>query len=155
MTSDSGRDMNGLDQRVRAYVYDTLFTQGEVPLIADIATGVGCLADEAHAALRRLTDDHLIVLRPESGEIMMALPFSATPTPFRVEANGHTYWGNCAWDALGILAMLNTDGRVLTRCGDCDEPMTLTIQDGAVAETPGLAHFGVPARDWWNDIVFT
>lgn len=153
--TDTDADTREWDQRVRAAVYDALFTRGAIPLVAEIAAGSGRAPDEVRAALQRLTRDHLIVLHPESGEIMMALPFSATPTPFQVEASGHTYWGNCAWDALGILAMLKTDGRVLTRCGDCDEPMTLIIQDGAVVETPGLAHFGAPARVWWDDIIFT
>lgn len=85
----------------------------------------------------------------------MANPFSAVPTPFQVEADGRSYWGNCVWDALGILAMLKRDGQVVTGCGDCNAAMTVTVRDGAVADSAGFAHFSVPAKHWWDNIVFT
>jgi hypothetical protein len=36
----------------------------------------------------------------------MAMPLSAIPTPFQVEVGGRHFFGNCIWDALGIVAML-------------------------------------------------
>jgi Alkylmercury lyase len=54
------------------------------------------------------------VLKPATNELRMANPFSAVPTAYRVHAAGQWWYGNCAWDALGICAALRTDGRVET-----------------------------------------
>ena len=44
----------------------------------------------------------------------MANPFSAVPTPYRVQADGRSWFANCAWDAFGICAALHVDGRIET-----------------------------------------
>lgn len=43
-----------MDQRTRAYSYDHIFTHGAVPLIAEIASGMGCELEVALASARRL-----------------------------------------------------------------------------------------------------
>jgi hypothetical protein len=148
-------DSEHFDRQVRAYVYDALFTQGAIPSVAATAAGLASPPGEVAAAFRRLAQGHVIVLQPRSDEILMANPFSAVPTPFQVEAGGRVYWGNCVWDALGILAMLKGDGRVLASCGDCNAALTLAVRDGSVVDPPGVAHFSVPAKRWWDNIVFT
>jgi len=148
-------DRERFDQTVRAYVYDTIFTQGAIPTVAATAMGVACPPGEVAAAFGRLAQNHILVLQPESGEILMANPFSAVPTSFQVETDNQVYWGNCIWDALGILAMLQRDGQIRSSCGDCGAAMTLTVSDGAIVNAPGVAHFSVPAKHWWDNIVFT
>lgn len=143
------------DRQVRAYVYDVIFTQGALPTVAAVASSLACPPADVVAAFRRLAQGHVFVLQPESDELLMANPFSAVPTPFQVDVEGRTYWGNCVWDALGILAMLKRDGRVLASCGDCNAAMTLGVKDGAVVDSLGVAHFAVPAKRWWDNIVFT
>jgi hypothetical protein len=110
-------------------------------------------------AFRELAAGHMLVLQPGSGEVLMANPLSAVPTPFVVETGEavgpHTWHGNCIWDALGVIAMLHVDGRVHTSCGCCGESMTVAVRGGeVVCEPPGLVHFALPARQWWDDIVF-
>ena len=70
-------------------------------------------------------------------------------------ADGRSYHGNCVWDALGVIAMLGSDGEVETSCADCDSPLELSVRDGALAPTDTVVHFAVPAARWWEDIVFT
>ena len=106
-------------------------------------------------AFHRLAQGHILVLQPESGEILMANPFSSVPTAFLVEANGQSWWGNCIWDALGILAMVGKDGRVRSSCPDCGEGLRLTVTNGEMESTSLVAHFSVPANQWWDNIVFT
>ncbi len=89
----------------------------------------------------------------------MANPLSAVPTPFVVETQADTgprsWYGNCIWDALGVIAMLQHDGRVLTSCGCCGESMAVTVRNSQVeSKPPGVVHFAIPARRWWDDIVF-
>jgi hypothetical protein len=86
----------------------------------------------------------------------MLNPFSAVETPHRVEADGRSWWANCAWDALGIPAALHVDGHVESACPDCGERLELEVRDGELAGGADLlVHFVVPARHWWDDIVFT
>jgi alkylmercury lyase len=143
------------DQQVRTSVYEAIFTQGGIPSVAATAVGLTRAPDEVAAAFRRLAQGHVLVLQPGSDEILMAAPFSAVPTAFPVEAGGRVYWGNCVWDALGILAMLQRDGRVLASCGDCNASIILTVRDGIIVDSSGVGHFSVAAKHWWDNIVFT
>ena len=102
-----------------------------------------------------LAAGHVLVLQPERDEILMANPFSAVPTAFAGETDAHSYWGNCVWDALGILAMLGRDGRLLTSCADCGDALALEVRGGALGGDAGVAHFSIPAKHWWDDIAFT
>ena len=94
----------------------------------------------------------MLVLQP-TGEVLMANPFSAVPTPFVTEVGDRRWFGNCIWDALGILSTLRANGRVLTSCAGCGDAMALEVSDGMVSGD-GIIHFALPARRWWDDIVF-
>ena len=89
------------------------------------------------------------------GELLMANPFSAVPTPYRVEADERSWYANCAWDAIGICAALHADGQIETTCPDCGEPIRLRIENGRPDDESLVFHCLVPARQWWDDIVFT
>jgi hypothetical protein len=102
-----------------------------------------------------LHDAHALVLDAETREIRMANPFSAVPTPFRVEAGGRRWFGNCAWDAFGICAALHCDGRIETACADCGDELVVEVRDGRPSDESLLFHCLVPASGWWDDIVFT
>jgi hypothetical protein len=148
-------DNSALDVAVRQEVYNQIFSRGRVPMLAEVAEGLGRPGGEVREAFGRLDAAHVLVLQ-ESGEVLMANPFSAVPTPYVVEADEKRFWGNCIWDAMGILAMLGSDGRVLTSCPDCNEAMTVEVRSGAlVDEGVGVMHFAVPARHWWDNIRFT
>ncbi len=91
--------------------------------------------------LRRLADAHVVVLGPR-GEVAMAHPFAAPPGGCEVQAGGRTWWGNCAWDGLGIVAALGLRDAV--------------VESGGVrAQAGAFFHVAVPARAWWDDIGFT
>ena len=146
-----------LDTQVRLHIYRTFAEQGSPPTPAEAASALNMEPDEAAAAYRELAEAHVIVLEPGSDEVWMAAPFSARPTPFRVEAaDGRSWFGICVWDAPGILAMLGSAGTVATSCPDCDEPLRLSVDDGDLKGAEGaVAHFLVPAKKWWEDIGFT
>ena len=147
-------DPQSLDIRVRAHVYDVTMQTGAPPTSDEVARAMSLSRDAVLAAFRRLADAHVLVLKPDTGEILMANPFSAVPTPFLVETEKFSAYGNCIWDALGIPAMLGRDARIITSCADCGASAEITVSDAAV-KGDGILHFAIPARDWWNDIVFT
>ena len=142
------------DRQVRYHVYDYVMREGLPPRIAETATALSRSLNEVKGSFQRLADAHMLVLQKGSGEILMANPFSAVPTPFPVKVGEHSYYGNCIWDAMGIPAMLKQDGVINASCGCCGTAMTLKITNGSLEEARGIAHFAIPAAHWWDDVVF-
>ena len=142
------------DKEVRFHVYDRVMRDGQIPTIAGTASALSHTPDEVRASFERLADAHILVLQNGSGEILMANPFSAVPTPFLVKAGGRSFYGNCIWDAMGIPAMLGRDAAVETSCGCCSAAMNLQIKNGSLENADGIAHFAIRAAHWWDDIVF-
>ena len=148
-------DPETFDPQVQLDVYRTTAESGRPPRAAEVAGRLGCGTSEVLEAFRRLNERRLLVLAPETGEIVMAPPFSAVPTPFLVRSGGTSYFGNCVWDALGIAAALNRDADVEASCACCGEPIGLRVRGGAPEPEPCVAHFAVPAKHWWDDIAYT
>jgi hypothetical protein len=144
-----------LDNRVRLAIYERFVDEGRPPAAEEVAAALDITTAEAHESYRRLHDAHVIVLMPGLSRIWMANPLSAIPTAFRVRTERGNFWGNCIWDALGAVAMLGGKGVVETRCADCDEPMTIRVDQSRLVDGEGLAHYAVPAAHWWDDIGFT
>lgn len=147
-------DTRELDAVIRRAIYRLLIDAGRAPIPAEIAASVGVIPAEVEAGLQRLHDDHMIVLAPGTPYIWMANPFSALPTPYTVTVGDKTFWGNCIWDSLGIVALLGEDGVVTGLCPDCSEELWVEIRDGALIPSEHIVHFTVPARHWWDDIGF-
>jgi alkylmercury lyase-like protein len=143
-----------LDVRLRRFIFDHLVRTGRAPLIAQMAKELRHPVSEVNQALDRLCATHAFI-RSERGELWRAAPFSAVPTSFTAQVGKRSWWGNCIWDALGILAALHRDGSVLASCGCCNTGMTLHVRRNSIQEKEGLIHFAVPARHWYDDIVFT
>jgi hypothetical protein len=148
--------MPTLDE-IRHEVYRATAAGGRPPRAAAVAAALGIGRDEALEAFRRLREKKLLYLAAESGEIVMAPPFSAVPTPFAVRCAGRDYFANCVWDAYGVAAALGADAEIDASCACCGEPMRLEVRDGAPLEPPegAIAHFAVPAAQWWEDLTYT
>ena len=132
---------------LRNLVYGRFVELGRAPTMEELGT--------TEAALRRLHEAHMLVLEPDRPEIRMVIPFSAVPTPYRVEAAGRSWFANCAWDSFGILAAFDGDGHISSSCPDCGEPIEIDVVDRRPEPADDVFHVLVPARSWWDDIVFT
>ena len=98
--------------------------------------------------LRALEENHVVVLR--DGQVWMAHPFAAHRWGARVTSvDGRSWWGNCAWDGLGIVAALRLSDAAVTS-GD----VTVRVAGGDLVDD-ALFHVAVPARHWWDDIEHT
>lgn len=144
-----------LDREVRRHVYEVTIARGLAPSSEETAGALGVAHAQVRAAFERLADAHEVVLQRETRELLMLMPFSAVPTPFVVRVGALSYYANCAWDALGIPAMLKQDARVVTTCGCCASAMELDVRAGKLEPASGIVHFCVPARRFWDNIVFT
>jgi Alkylmercury lyase len=139
--------MKERDLALRNRVYRLFVELGRAPTLDELG------GDEE--GLRRLHDEHALVLEADRPAIRMANPFSSVPTPYRVEAGGRSWYGNCVWDAFGIAAALAVDGHVSTACPDCGESLEVDVVERRPVPDDFVAHVLLPARRWWDDIVFT
>jgi Alkylmercury lyase len=135
------------DREVRNRTFSLFVELGRAPTPDEVGPA-------AAAAWRRLHDEHALVLDAD-GTLRMLNPFSVAPTSYLVETGERTWYGNCAWDAIGICAALHADGRIESTCPDCAAPITLEIRNERPGEDDLLFHCLVPAARWWDDIVFT
>jgi len=142
------------DVATRNATYRRFVELGRAPTADEVAFATAEGSEAVRDAWRRLHDAHALVL-DDGGRILMANPFSAVETPFKVEADGRTWYGNCGWDAFGIGAALHTDSPIGTTCPDCTEPIELEVRDYRPTDPNAVFHVLVPARDWWSDIGFT
>jgi hypothetical protein len=147
--------MDARDVDLRNQTYRLFVDLGRAPSAEEVARAASREAPDVLAAWRRLHDAHALVLDPGGTAIRMANPFSAVPTSHRVSASGRWWYANCAWDAFGICAALNQDGRIETSCADCAEPISVGVRGQRPDDETLWFHCLVPAARWWEDIVFT
>ena len=145
----------GFDVDVRLALYHEFVQIGRAPSVYRIAKMLNASQEDVEAALDRLAEGKAIVLQPESRAVLMANPLCAVPTPFLVRTGDQSFFGSCVWDALGILAMLQQDGSLESSCACCGEAMTINIRSGQPLTSNGVIHFAIPAKRWWDNIVFT
>jgi len=96
------------------------------------------------ADLSSLAAQHVVAL-DERGALLMAHPFANHTDGARVDSGGRTWWGNCAWDAFGIVAALGVEDWTITA-------QEITLRPG---DRDAVFHVLVPAAHWWDDIAFT
>jgi hypothetical protein len=140
----------------RVEIYRSFIETGRPPMPVELAAAAGVPLEEVEAALHELARADVIALIPGTSFVWLAHPFSAAAAPFRATAAERTWDAICIWDALGILALVESDGRVETSCPDCGDALTVEVRSGAVAGPGGaLAHYGIPASRWYEDVGYT
>lgn len=149
-------DATALDTDVRLHIYGELTSHAAAPTVKETAASLAVPEDDVRAAYDRLAAGKVIVLHNGTRRVMMAAPYSAVPTRYVVRIVGRrSYYANCIWDALGVVAMLGSDGDVLTSCPDCETPLELHVRGGVLEPTDTIVHFALPASRWWENVVFT
>ncbi len=106
---------------IRAFIYQYFAETTRAPNVDETAASFGLSLEEAVSAYEELQGRHALCLKPGTPEILMANPFSGVETPFRVQANGKSYFANCAWDAFGIPAALHVDAGIEAPCAQSGE----------------------------------
>ncbi|MYD11199.1 MAG: hypothetical protein F4X02_14310 [Chloroflexi bacterium] len=143
------------DWRIRLYVYKSLAASGRAPDAFEIGARFEIAERGARQALRRLHDAHALVLGAGDA-VLMAHPMSAVSTDYRVNVAGVDLNANCAWDSLGIPAMLDRDAAIAARHPLTGDGLRYSIEAGRLRGGGGLlVHFAHPFRQWYDDIVET
>lgn len=143
--------MTPFDRQVRAQIYRLLeggVSTVDAPVIADSR---GWDTPEVESSLGRLADEHVIALVEATPQVWMAHPFSGVETSYQAVIGDRSWYANCAWDALAILALLG-DGEALATGAGAE--LVWNVEGGRVTP-PGIVHLLVPAKNFWDDIGFT
>lgn len=97
---------------------------GPIPVEDLVRTPSGS-GETAHAALVALDDEDLIRVR--AGQVDLAYPFSALPTPFQVRVGRRgVRYACCAMDALGMAPMTGESIEIRSRCHHCGTALELS-----------------------------
>ncbi len=147
--------MTPADLTLRNETYRQIVALGRVPSAEAVAAATTLSLDDVREGWKRLHKAHALVLDASGVEIRMANPFSAVPTAYRVQADDRWWYANCAWDAFGVCAALQADGRIETSCLDCAAPLVVEVRGERPDDDSLVFHCLVPAVSWWEDIVFT
>ncbi len=139
---------------LRGHLYRHTRDTGTIPTRNALHVALNLPMAQIDDALCFLADIHVLVL-DKTGEVRMAHPFSAIPTPYRVKTPIGSYWANCAWDAIAIPILLDTTGRTPTVCPLSGAAFDLAVMRDTVSPEDAVVRFGVPVRAFWNDIGFT
>jgi Alkylmercury lyase len=147
------------DARIRLSVFQTCLREGFPPSVERLMGELDLSRENIEAGLDRLDKARHLKLVPGTHRILMAFPFSAVATPYRVVVDGgRSYFANCAWDAIAFHAMLKRPVRVESFCYHCGAPFSFEIRDRAFVGPPTAApivYLGLPASEWWSDIIST
>jgi len=147
-----------LDQRIRLFIFEHFAEHASPPVVEQLMTWFDLDRSEASDVLRRLVDARHIALVKGTSRILMAFPFSAIATPFRVLANGRTYFANCAWDAIAFHSMLGAEIAIDSFCHHCAAPIRIEMREGrAVSVEPpeAIVYLALRPTHWWEDIIAT
>ncbi|MCP4204672.1 MAG: hypothetical protein GY769_22415 [bacterium] len=149
------------DTELKLAIYRHVAETTTAPTVEDMVRVTGRADTDIREGYRRLNASRVLVLEDDGVSIRMAPPFSGVETQHKVTVAGQAgeagknYYANCAWDSLGVVAALSTDGEVESQCGQSLEPIRLRVRDGELSGDSCVAHYAVPAAHWWDDIVYT
>jgi hypothetical protein len=135
------------DDDVRLAIYRAFARTGRAP--AEV------VAAHPDAVARLAAQRHLVL--DDAGAVVLAHPFSAIPMGFSAMGAHVLWWGGCAWDAFALPHLVADEPRVVvaTTCPGCDVPLAWTVERDHAPAGDAVAHFAVPAREMWNDVVHT
>ena len=148
-------DMTDRDWRIRSAVYQHFVATTEAPSVQDLAQTLALPSSEVGESLRKLAATHHIALAPGTLNVWMANPFSASPTEFPAETSNGRYWTNCAWDAMGVPAILGIDSWTRTRCQETGTPIEFGVRNGKLEAGSDVIHIAVCASQFYDNIGFT
>lgn len=150
--------MSGAAARdIRKLIYDRFRETSRPPVVEEIMERFTLHRRRVVDILRELESARQLALVPGTERILMAHPFSAIATPFRVEARGgRTFFANCAWDSIAFHVLLEERIRIDSYCHHCGETVEISLADDAVQSArpaSTIVYLALPAAKWWENIV--
>ena len=147
-----------LPRRIRLYIFEHFLANASPPVVEQVMSSFALSRAAATDVLTELEAARHIALVSGTARILMAFPFSAIATPFRVTVRGRTHFANCAWDAIAFHAMLGDDTRVESFCHHCAAPIQIELRNGLATQVEpaeSLVYLALRPTEWWSDIITT
>lgn len=143
-------------ERVRRAIYDCFASTGRCPTRAQLPETLGLRPDQVDASMAELAEGRHLAL-DAAGEVVMAHPFTSRNLGFSVMGERTLWWGGCAWDSFAVPHLVPDEPRALvaTSCPTCDRALAWYVSRERPPEGEEVAHFLVPMRDCWVDVVHT
>lgn len=140
----------------RLAVYTGFAEQGSPPSVDQLADRYDVPPERIRDALQGLASARHLVL-DETGNVVMAHPFSAVPLGFSVMGRSTLWWGGCAWDSFAMAHLLDGEPGLLvaTTCPACATPHAWNVTRAAPPAGDQVAHFLIPVARMWDDVVTT
>ena len=151
----TSQDPATLNSTLHYTIIRHILDHGYAPGVGELGRMLGLPEEAAAAALKRLADDHGVVLHPHRPEIWAIHPFSLAPTGFWVRSGDRAWWGNCGWCSLGVAALVDGDVTISTSFGAEGRPVDLHIRSGRMVEGQYLIHFPIPMRQCWDNVIYS
>ena len=156
--ADPSGEQGSLAQRVRLHVYEHFVEHSRPPVVEELMETFSMTRAQTVEVLRELVDARHIALVRGTARILMAFPFSAIATPFRVRADGRDYFANCAGDAVELHSMLAKDIEIDSHCHHCGGSIRIDMTGGSAARVEPQAtivYLALRPTQWWEDIITT
>ncbi len=141
--------------RLHHLLIEFVLARGFAPDVRELAALAGVAEREVRSALERLEADHGVVLHPDRETVWALHPFALAPTLFIVRSGDRSWWGNCAWCSLGVVALADSDAVITTTLGADGPQVDVHVTDGRVVEEGLVVHFPVPMRRAWDNVAYT
>ena len=140
---------------LRRFIYDHILDHGLPPSLERIGSRFGWPTDRAREEVASMKIGKTVLPHPETGEIWMAGPFASSRTAFEIRDEHTTWYANCAWDMLGVAALVDRPVTMTAKCADCGEVLEAKADGARVEPSEFVTHFYLPASEWYHDIGFT
>jgi hypothetical protein len=148
-----------LAQRVRLHVYQHFLEHARPPLVEELMRDFALSRAEVEGVLDELSASRGLAVVKGTHRILMAWPFSAIATPFRVHARGREYFANCSWDAIAFHSMLGEEAvDIDSFCHHCAAPIRVELRTGVAARVEpaeAIVYLALRPTQWWEDIITT
>ncbi len=145
--------MDSNEQAIALVLY-RLLAKGDPVATEQICLRLGLLADQVNDTLRIWPG----VFFDENRRVIGFWGLSLQETPHRLEVNGKTIYGWCAWDTLFIPELLGTSAQVVSTCPVSGIKIKLVVSPGGIeAVDPGgvTVSFLVPGKGVFQEDIVT
>lgn len=139
---------------VRHFIYQQLARIGTAPDIFEISRHFNLSIEESKTILQELATARHIAVNSDL-EILMAHPFSTIPLGFSVMGNETLWWGGCSWDSFALPNLVEQEVVVATTCPNCQSAHAWRVAPGQPPQGNQVAHFLIPTKEMWLDVVHT
>jgi hypothetical protein len=148
-----------LPQRVRFSIYQQFLENARPPLVEELMAAFSLSRSEVTDVVQELVQARSIAVVKGTSRVLMAWPFSAIATPFKVRARGREYFANCSWDAIAFHAMLDNEPVAIESfCHYCARPIQIELSGGRATRVDPdstIVYLALRPSEWWEEIITT